>query len=128
MMNLEMLPGPSLERPMTEIVRSVLPDDDAPALSSFARCSDGFGTLSFLFFSDDDVELARAKAICSRCGLQESCLQGALDRQEPYGVWGGSLVVDGVPVAFKRRRGRPPKTPKPILVVDEAPLPPHLVA
>ncbi len=103
-------------------------EDDEPALSSYARCSDGNGTLSFLFFSQDDLDLARAKAICRSCGMQESCLSGAIERVEPYGVWGGKLVLEGVPVEFKRKRGRPPKNPKPILVVDEAPIPPHLVA
>lgn len=102
--------------------------DDEPTLSSYARCSDGNGTLSFLFFSEDDFELARAKAICRSCGLQESCLSGAVEREEPHGVWGGQLVLDGVPVEFKRKRGRPPKNPMPILVVEEAPIPPHLVA
>jgi WhiB family redox-sensing transcriptional regulator len=102
--------------------------DHEPALSSYARCADGNGTLSYLFFSDDDLELARAKAICRSCGLQETCLSGATDRDEPYGVWGGTLVLNGVPVEFKRKRGRPPKHPKPLLVVDEAPIPPHLVA
>jgi WhiB family redox-sensing transcriptional regulator len=103
-------------------------EDDEPALSSYARCSDGSGTLSFLFFSDDDLELARAKAMCRTCGMQETCLSGAVEREEPYGVWGGKLVLDGVPVEFKRKRGRPSKNPQPILVVEEAPIPPHLVA
>ena len=75
--------------------------------TSFARCSDGHGTLSRLFFSDDDHELARAKAICRTCGLRDACLAGAIERQEPYGVWGGMLVLDGNPVEFQRRRGRP---------------------
>lgn len=96
--------------------------------TSYARCADGHGTLSALFFSDDDHDVARAKAICGPCGLREACLAGAIEREEPYGVWGGKLLVDGVPVEFKRRRGRPPKQPKPILVVDEVPIPPHLVA
>jgi WhiB family transcriptional regulator, redox-sensing transcriptional regulator len=102
--------------------------DDEPALSSFARCSDGNGTLSFLFFSDDDLQLAQAKAICRTCGMQDLCLLGAIEREEPYGVWGGKLVLDGVPVEFKRKRGRPPKHPKPLIVVDEAPIPAHLIA
>ena len=114
----------TLESPATETDET----DGAPVLSSYARCADGNGTLAFLFFSDDDLELARAKAICRSCGLQQDCLSGAIEREEPYGVWGGQLVLDGVPVEFKRKRGRPPKTPKPILVVDEAPIPPHLVA
>ena len=102
--------------------------DDEPALSSYARCADGNGTLTHLFFSDDEFDIARAKAICGKCGLAPSCLSAALDRSEPYGVWGGELLVDGVVVAVKRGRGRPPKTPRPVLVVDEVPVPPHLVA
>lgn len=102
--------------------------DETEVRSSFARCADGNGTLSHLFFSDDDHELARAKAICRPCGLRETCLAGAIDRMEPYGVWGGKLVLDGSPVEVKRKRGRPRKNPLPVLVVDEAPIPEHLVA
>lgn len=93
-----------------------------------ARCADGNGTLSHLFFSDDEIEIARATAICGPCGRRIACLAGAIERREPYGVWGGTLLIDGVPVAGKPRRGRPPKRPAPPLVVDEVPVPPHLVA
>ena len=71
----------SLDRPLS----CVLGDDDVVG-SAYARCADGNGTLSHLFFSDDEVELARAKAICARCGLRERCLDGAVERREPYGV------------------------------------------
>ena len=90
----------------------------------FARCRDGNGTLTHLFFSEDLFDLARAKAICGKCRLAEPCLQGALDRQEPWGVWGGQLLVNGEVIVNKRPRGRPPKSPRPELVVDEVPLPP----
>jgi WhiB family redox-sensing transcriptional regulator len=102
--------------------------DDTPVGSRYARCSDGNGTLSHLFFSDDDFDIARAKAICSKCGLAEACLAGALEREEAAGVWGGQLIEEGQIVVLKRRRGRPPKVARPALVVDEVPLPPHLVA
>jgi WhiB family redox-sensing transcriptional regulator len=102
--------------------------DEEPRGTSYARCSDGNGTLSHLFFSDDDFDIARAKAICSKCGLREACLGDALERGEVAGVWGGELVEDGAVVVLKRRRGRPPKVARPVLVVDEVPLPPHLVA
>ena len=105
-----------------------LDSETAVALSSFARCSDGNGTLTHLFFSDDEFDIARAKAICSKCGLATECLNGALERVEVYGVWGGQLLVDGVVVAVKRGRGRPPKQPRLPVVVDEVPVPPHLVA
>jgi WhiB family redox-sensing transcriptional regulator len=86
-----------------------------------ARCSDGRGSFNQLFFSDDPLDIARAKAICSRCVMRESCLAGALARGEVWGVWGGEILVDGEIVAEKRRRGRPPKEPRPVLVVDEVP-------
>ena len=116
-------PGPALHEPA-----ELDTFDDEPLGTRYARCSDGNGTLSHLFFSDDDFDIARAKAICSKCGLREACLGGALERGEVAGVWGGELVEDGAVVVLKRRRGRPPKVARPILVVDEVPLPPHLVA
>jgi WhiB family redox-sensing transcriptional regulator len=112
--------------------QAIVPDtgdfDETVVRSSFARCADGNGTLSHLFFSEDDHDFARAKAICRPCGRRETCLAGAIERLEPYGVWGGKLVLDGVPVEVKLKRGRPRKHPIPVLVVDEAPIPEHLVA
>jgi WhiB family redox-sensing transcriptional regulator len=92
-----------------------------------ARCSDGAGTLASLFFSDDDYDIARAKAICRTCTMSEACLQGALDRGEAYGVWGGVLLIDGVPARFPQRRGRPP-TVRIEFLADEVPMPNHRVA
>jgi WhiB family redox-sensing transcriptional regulator len=89
-----------------------------------ARCADGDATFSYLFFSDDEIHIARAKAICARCGRRELCLASAIERREPWGVWGGEVFVDGQVVAVKRRRGRPPKHPRPPIVVDEVPIPP----
>lgn len=120
---------------MTTLIIPTNPDqttadatDPAPAVVDWrrARCNDGNGTLTDLFFSDDLIDIARAKAICSKCALAEACLQGALERAEPVGVWGGQLVVNGAVVAHKRRRGRPPKHPRPELVVDEVIIPDHL--
>lgn len=93
-----------------------------------ARCADGEGTLTRLFFSDGAIDIARAKAICRRCALRDECLSAALERSEHYGVWGGQLLMDGVIVEDRPRRGRPPKSPRPVLEVDEVPVPPHLVA
>ena len=101
---------------------------EVTAFRAPARCADGNGTLTPLFFSDDVVDIARAKAICSRCTRQATCLQDALDRAEPWGVWGGELLDQGRIVVSKRPRGRPPKHPRPALVIDEVPLPLHLVA
>ena len=74
-----------------------------------ARCRDGAGSLVSLFFSEQLDDIARAKAICARCPLREPCLNGAVERREPWGVWGGQLFFNGRVLAFKRKRGRPPK-------------------
>jgi WhiB family transcriptional regulator, redox-sensing transcriptional regulator len=54
-----------------------------------------------------DVELA--KLLCQDCPVKAACLAGALQRREPWGVWGGELFEAGVVVARKRPRGRPRK-------------------
>jgi len=94
-------------------------DETLISTKAVARCADGNGTLTPLFFSDHVLDIARAKAICSRCALREQCLREALDREEPWGVWGGELLTMGRIVAHKRPGGRPPKRPRPPVVVDE---------
>ena len=39
------------------------------------------------------------------------CLAAALEREEPWGVWGGEIIERGTIVARKRPRGRPRKNP-----------------
>jgi WhiB family redox-sensing transcriptional regulator len=75
-----------------------------------AACSSAAGSLTRLFFSDEAADIELAKSICSTCSLVSACLEGALARREPAGVWGGQLFVEGQVVAFKRKRGRPPKS------------------
>lgn len=58
--------------------------------------------------SPDDVEFA--KSLCRTCPVVAACFAGALERREPWGVWGGELFIQGVVVPRKRPRGRPRKT------------------
>lgn len=62
-----------------------------------------------LWFAESPADVETAKALCVPCPLRELCLAGALERQEPWGVWGGQLVLGGEVVARKRPRGRPRK-------------------
>ncbi len=62
-----------------------------------------------LWFSETPDGVEQAKALCRTCPRRESCLVGALERKEPWGVWGGELFVSGVVVPRKRPRGRPRK-------------------
>jgi WhiB family transcriptional regulator, redox-sensing transcriptional regulator len=63
-----------------------------------------------LFFAESPADVESAKQICTACPIREACLAGALERHEPWGVWGGELLVQGAVVARKRPRGRPRKT------------------
>ena len=66
-----------------------------------------------VFFAESPADVEAAKALCRDCPVREACLTGALERHEPWGVWGGELLVGGVVVARKRPRGRPRKHPLP---------------
>jgi WhiB family transcriptional regulator, redox-sensing transcriptional regulator len=63
-----------------------------------------------LFFAEAPADLEEAKALCRGCRARINCLQGALDRREHWGVWGGELLLQGMIVPRKRPRGRPRKT------------------
>ena len=80
---------------------------------SEAACAVDGGSLAHLFFSEELQDIARAKRICAECPVMEQCLEGALARKEPLGVWGGQLFANGKVLTAKRRRGRPPKNPRP---------------
>lgn len=62
-----------------------------------------------LFFAESPADVELAKELCQSCPVRAECLAGALDRREPWGVWGGQLFVAGVVVPRKRPRGRPRK-------------------
>jgi WhiB family redox-sensing transcriptional regulator len=62
-----------------------------------------------LWFAESPADVELAKSLCQACPVREECLAGALERREPWGVWGGQLLVAGEIVARKRPRGRPRK-------------------
>ena len=63
-----------------------------------------------LVFADSPADVEYAKSLCAACPARLACLAGALERQEPWGVWGGQWFVQGEVVARKRPRGRPRKS------------------
>ncbi|GGK00879.1 hypothetical protein GCM10010123_33480 [Pilimelia anulata] len=63
-----------------------------------------------LWFADAPAELELAKSLCSDCPVRRECLAGAVERAEPWGVWGGEIFERGAVVPRKRPRGRPRKT------------------
>jgi WhiB family redox-sensing transcriptional regulator len=63
-----------------------------------------------LFFAESPEGVETAKAMCQGCPVRLTCLAGALERREPWGVWGGELFLRGEVVPRKRPRGRPRKS------------------
>jgi WhiB family redox-sensing transcriptional regulator len=57
-----------------------------------------------LFFPDNRTQeaerLHQLKAICSSCIHEKECLEYALEKQIPYGIWGGSTPADRDTVAI----------------------------
>ena len=62
-----------------------------------------------LWFAESPTDLEQAKALCADCPIRRECLTAALEREEPWGVWGGEIFERGAIVARKRPRGRPRK-------------------
>ena len=79
-----------------------------------------------IFFSEDLGDIAAAKRVCAGCPVLAQCLEAAIDRAEPWGVWGGQLFLNGKALASKRRRGRPPKVPRADEQLPVVPVPIHL--
>jgi WhiB family redox-sensing transcriptional regulator len=68
-----------------------------------------------LWFAEKRADRERAKALCAQCPIRRECLAAALERREPWGVWGGEIIEQGAVVRNKRPRGRPRKN------ADESP-------
>ena len=62
-----------------------------------------------LYFAESPADVEAAKELCRACPVRATCLAGALERREPWGVWGGEIFDHGVVIARKRPRGRPRK-------------------
>jgi WhiB family redox-sensing transcriptional regulator len=72
-----------------------------------------------LFFAEAPADEEAAKALCQGCRIRAACLEGAVERREPWGVWGGELLLRGTVVPRKRPRGRPRKADAELAKADE---------
>jgi WhiB family redox-sensing transcriptional regulator len=60
-----------------------------------------------LWFADTQADLDAAKRLCATCPIRLDCLEAAVARAEPWGVWGGEIIAGGAVIPHKPRRGRP---------------------
>lgn len=56
--------------------------------------------------SNDSPEVNAAKAVCGTCFFKQGCLEKALARREPHGVWGGMSTKDRDALRRRHYRGR----------------------
>jgi WhiB family redox-sensing transcriptional regulator len=69
------------------------------------------------FYPEKGGPTQKGKAVCGRCDVRAACLAYALDRNEPYGIWGGLSVRE------RRRLQRDPSLRAAILTSLQLPPP-----
>ena len=77
-----------------------------PILGDDLPCHTG---IPDLFFAERPGRSGAGKGTLCRLPGRAACLAAALERAEPWGVWGGEIFDQGVVIARKRPRGRPRK-------------------
>jgi WhiB family redox-sensing transcriptional regulator len=93
---------PDQEAGEQDMSTPTVPDEQLPELPCHVSDPD-------LWFADSPSDLERAKELCADCPIRRVCLAQALERGEPWGVWGGEILDRGCVVNRKRPRGRPRK-------------------
>ncbi len=57
-----------------------------------AACGDAGYNLMFPHETDKDG-VDYAVAVCNQCPVRQACLDGAMDRNEAFGIWGGKTTA-----------------------------------
>lgn len=73
--------------------------DDASTWDDKAACKTHDGEYLKWFFSQRVDEIIKAKRICATCPIRQECYERAVQRKEPWGIWGGAKFDNGVVVA-----------------------------
>jgi WhiB family redox-sensing transcriptional regulator len=81
-----------------------------PEWSNRAACQ---GLDPAIFYPDADLpgDDEMAKAICSFCPVQRSCLEHAIAFREWEGIWGGATEAERRRIVRQRRRAAHPSGP-----------------
>jgi WhiB family redox-sensing transcriptional regulator len=57
-----------------------------------------------IFYPDTEEHVDDAKVVCGDCGVQQTCLEFALQGREKEGVWGGATEKERRRILRQRRR------------------------
>jgi WhiB family redox-sensing transcriptional regulator len=57
-----------------------------------------------IFYPETEDDVDDAKSVCGGCGVQETCLEFALQGREKEGVWGGATEKERRRILRQRRR------------------------
>jgi len=97
---------------METLVEAPIPVAVRPTTSADHRIVEGWylrgacrGLDSSIFYPDpaEEADVARALAVCDRCEVRSDCLDHALFRREPTGIWGGTTERDRRRILRRRR-------------------------
>lgn len=80
---------------------------DPEAWRDRAACLDAEAEVFFPLSGGSTVV---ARAFCDRCPVRAECLEYAVDRAEPFGIWGGMSELDRRRLAHPRGLGRRPRS------------------
>lgn len=61
-----------------------------------------------IFFPEkgEGGKVRQARRLCASCDVREACREYAIQRGEPYGIWGGTTADERRRIRAERRRGR----------------------
>jgi len=97
---------------METLVKAPIPVAVRPTTSADHRTVESWylrgacrGLESSIFYPDpaEEADVARALAVCDRCEVRSDCLDHALFRREPTGIWGGTTERDRRRILRRRR-------------------------
>ena len=97
---------------MEALVEAPIPVAGRSTISADHRIVEGWhlrgacrGLESSIFYPDpaEEADVARALVVCDGCEVRSDCLDQALFRREPTGIWGGTTERDRRRILRRRR-------------------------
>ena len=79
----------------------VVLDDDGEVVEEIEFLDDG---TQWELYGDTSYAYEIGREICNGCPIREECLEGAMERRERYGMWGGLIPIERRRIERRNRR------------------------